>query len=206
PRRRRRGRRRVRGVRRDDPADDGAGRAARPLVGDQHRRRHGWSPSRRRRGGSGRSRGRAPVLGGLRRSRMRSGRRAAGPVVAGARPLRGAGGSRPAHNYTRFIGRGGGGVAMADGAKVRTVAGIMSSQPVTATTSETIAVAAGRMREERVGSVVVVDGTRPIGILTERDLVRFGASGADGSTSKVSEWMTEDPDTVAPEVEVVDAW
>ena len=95
---------------------------------------------------------------------------------------------------------------MADGAKVRTVADIMSSPPVTATPSETIAVAAGRMREERVGSVVVVDGTRPIGILTERDLVRFGASGADGSASKVSEWMTEDPDTVAPEVEVVDAW
>ena len=95
---------------------------------------------------------------------------------------------------------------MAEGAKVRTVADIMSSPPVTATPSETIAVAAGRMREERVGSVVVVDGTRPIGILTERDLVRFGASGADGSASKVSEWMTEDPDTVAPEVEVVDAW
>ena len=95
---------------------------------------------------------------------------------------------------------------MADGAKVRTVADIMSSPPVTATPSETIAVAASRMREEKVGSVVVVDGTRPIGILTERDLVRFGASGADGSASKVSEWMTEDPDTVAPEVEVVDAW
>ena len=95
---------------------------------------------------------------------------------------------------------------MADGAKVRTVADIMSSPSVTATPSETIAVAASRMREEKVGSVVVVDGTRPIGILTERDLVRFGASGADGSASKVSEWMTEDPDTVAPEVEVVDAW
>ncbi|MDQ1402487.1 MAG: citrate synthase, partial [Actinomycetota bacterium] len=65
---------------------------------------------------------------------------------------------------------------------------------------------AERMRDHRVGSVVVVDGNRPIGILTERDLVRFAATGAEASTTKVSEWMTEDPDCVAPGVEVADAW
>ena len=97
---------------------------------------------------------------------------------------------------------------MADtgGAKVRTVADVMSHPPVTATPSETIAEATGRMREHRVGSVVVVDGERAIGILTERDLVRFAASGADASVTKVSEWMTEDPDHVAPGIEVTDAW
>jgi len=97
---------------------------------------------------------------------------------------------------------------MADtgGAKVRTVADVMSHPPVTATPSETIAEATGRMREHRVGSVVVVDGERAIGILTERDLVRFAASGADTSATKVSEWMTEDPDCVAPDIEVTEAW
>ncbi|HEX7522443.1 MAG TPA: CBS domain-containing protein, partial [Acidimicrobiia bacterium] len=44
----------------------------------------------------------------------------------------------------------------------------MSSPVVTASTGETIAEAAGRMREEHVGSVVVVDAERPVGILTER--------------------------------------
>jgi citrate synthase len=82
----------------------------------------------------------------------------------------------------------------------------MSSPAVTATPSETIAEATGRMQDRKVGSVVVVDGKRPIGILTERDLVRFAASGADASATKVSEWMTDDPDCVAPDVEVTEAW
>ncbi|TML41485.1 MAG: citrate synthase [Actinobacteria bacterium] len=97
-------------------------------------------------------------------------------------------------------------MADAPSARTRTVADVMSSPPVTATTSQTLAEAATRMSEARVGSVVVVDGVRPIGILTERDLVRFAASGADGSSTKVSEWMTASPDTVAPEVEVTEAW
>jgi citrate synthase len=96
---------------------------------------------------------------------------------------------------------------MADSSvKNRTVEDIMSSPAVTATPSETIAEATGRMRDRKVGSVVVVDGKRPIGILTERDLVRFAASGADTSATKVSEWMTDNPDCVAPDVEVTEAW
>jgi citrate synthase len=95
---------------------------------------------------------------------------------------------------------------MVDSPTVRTVAEVMSSPPVTAVPSETIAEAAARMVERRVGSVIVVDDTRPIGILTERDLVRFGASGAEGSGTKVSEWMTADPDCVGPEVSVQEAF
>jgi len=95
---------------------------------------------------------------------------------------------------------------MAEGVAVRTVSEVMSTSPVTAVPSETIAEAAGRMSDRRVGSVVVVDGDRPIGILTERDLVRFGASGANSEGTKVSEWMTEAPDCVAPDVSVQDAF
>ena len=95
---------------------------------------------------------------------------------------------------------------MTDGAKVRLVADVMTSDPLTAAPSETIAEATARMRDRKVGSVVVVDGRRAIGILTERDLVKIAASGADPSATKVSEWMTEDPDVVAPDVEVTDAW
>src|SRR5205807_2050120 len=81
--------------------------------------------------------------------------------------------------------------AMADGPKIRTVSDIMSTPAVTAEPSETVAAAAGRMDDRKVGSVVVVDGTRPVGILTERDLVRVGAAGVDTAIAKVSEWMTE---------------
>ena len=95
---------------------------------------------------------------------------------------------------------------MAEAHTVRTVAEVMSSPSVTALPSETVAEAAARMVERRVGSVVVVDGNRPIGILTERDLVRFGASGAEGSGTKVSEWMTADPDCVGPDLSVQEAF
>jgi len=81
---------------------------------------------------------------------------------------------------------------------VRTVADVMSAPVVTALPSESISDVSARMRDNGVGSVVVVDGARPIGILTERDLVRFGAEVASGAATKVSEWMTADPDCAGP--------
>ncbi|MFP5377992.1 MAG: citrate/2-methylcitrate synthase, partial [Acidimicrobiia bacterium] len=81
----------------------------------------------------------------------------------------------------------------------------MSSPVVTAEPTELIAEAAARMNDHEVGSVVVVDGSRPVGILTERDLVRLAASTDDVPT-KVVELMTPDPFTLGPDVEVVDAW
>ena len=78
----------------------------------------------------------------------------------------------------------------------------MSRPVVTAQPAETVALAAQRMRENKVGSVVVVDhDDRAIGILTERDMIRLAAAGSDASTAKVSEWMTADPNTTGPTVE-----
>jgi citrate synthase len=95
---------------------------------------------------------------------------------------------------------------MAEGPKVPAVSEVMSSPVVTAEPSETVAEASARMSDHKVGSVVVVDGARPIGILTERDLVRFAAASGDAASTKVSEWMTEDPDTVGPELLVTEAY
>jgi len=94
--------------------------------------------------------------------------------------------------------------AAADG-KARTVADIMSKPVVTATADEAVADAANRMREQRVGSVVVVEGDRPVGILTERDLVRLAAARATGS-DLVGQWMTPDPDAVEPAAEASSAF
>ncbi len=95
---------------------------------------------------------------------------------------------------------------MADGAKSRTVSDLMTSDVLTATPSETIAEVSARMGERKVGSIVVVDDARPVGILTERDMIKIAASGTDTSIAKVSEWMTENPDTVEPDVDVDDAF
>jgi citrate synthase len=93
--------------------------------------------------------------------------------------------------------------ATPEGAKrERTVGDIMSHPVVTARPAETLADTASRMRDRHVGSVVVTDADeRAIGILTERDMIRIAAAGADASTAKVSEWMTADPYTVGPDVE-----
>jgi len=57
--------------------------------------------------------------------------------------------------------------------------------------------AARRMHERRVGAVVVTDGDRLVGIVTERDVLRAVATGAiDGS---VGDAMTHGPDTIGPE-------
>ncbi|MCU1426162.1 MAG: citrate (Si)-synthase [Actinomycetia bacterium] len=93
------------------------------------------------------------------------------------------------------------------GTNERTVGDIMSRPVVTARPAETVAVAAQRMHDHHVGSVVVTDAeNRAIGILTERDMIRLGAAGTDASVAKVSEWMTAEPDTVASTMPARDAF
>ena len=87
----------------------------------------------------------------------------------------------------------------------RAVADIMSSPVITAEPTDLLSDAAARMHEHKVGSVVVVEDGRPVGILTERDLIRLAAQGADSDT-KVAEWMTPDPYTITSDVEVTEAW
>ncbi len=82
----------------------------------------------------------------------------------------------------------------------------MSSPVLTVPPTELLGAAAARMEERKVGSVVVVDAGRPVGILTERDILRSAASGSAASADTVSQWMTGDPYTVPSDLEVVQAW
>jgi len=83
---------------------------------------------------------------------------------------------------------------------------LMSSPVVTASPGQTVASAADAMVLAGVGSVVVVgDPGLPVGILTERDLVRASAAGADARMTTVGEWMTAAPHTVAPSASIDDA-
>jgi CBS domain-containing protein len=57
--------------------------------------------------------------------------------------------------------------------------------------------AACAMRDQRVGSLVVTRGGRPIGIVTDRDLVvRAVASGCNVDEARLSDFVTYDPITV----------
>jgi len=56
-----------------------------------------------------------------------------------------------------------------------------------------------------VGSLGVVSDRQLVGIITERDLVRALAEGADTEVEIVSGWMAEAPDTFSPDVEIEEA-
>ena len=56
-----------------------------------------------------------------------------------------------------------------------------------------LADAAERMQNEQVGSVVVTIGGRFVGILTERDLTRAIADGADPRDATAADYMTAAP-------------
>jgi citrate synthase len=74
------------------------------------------------------------------------------------------------------------------------IASLMTTPTVTATAGETLTVAARRMHDHRVGSVLVMEGSRAIGIVTERDILR--AAATDAWSSRVSEVMTAPVDSV----------
>jgi citrate synthase len=80
------------------------------------------------------------------------------------------------------------------------LAGLMSSPVRTVERSVTVEQAARVMTADRIGAVVILDGDRVAGILTERDVL--AATGEDGGASKpVAEWMTADPVVVASSTE-----
>jgi CBS domain-containing protein len=82
------------------------------------------------------------------------------------------------------------------------VAGIgdlMTRDVLAVAPEDTLGEAAERMVERGVGSVVVSDFGRLIGILTERDLLRAVADRIHSSEARVREWMTAGPITVSPE-------
>ena len=87
-----------------------------------------------------------------------------------------------------------------------TVAEAMTQPAITVLPHETIESAATRMHEHRVGSLIVVDVSRPVGILTERDLLRAAAAGVDPRAALVGEWMAPDPECVDTDTSIDRAW
>jgi CBS domain-containing protein len=57
---------------------------------------------------------------------------------------------------------------------------------------------AERMVSRDVGAVLVTEGGRLVGILTERDVLRAVAGGITGTTT-VADWMTANPETMEPD-------
>lgn len=78
-------------------------------------------------------------------------------------------------------------------------------EPVAATRNASIAEIASLMRDEMVGSVVIEEDDRPVGIVTDRDItVGVTAEGRDPDDVTAADVMTADPVTVDRDAGVFD--
>ena len=85
------------------------------------------------------------------------------------------------------------------------LAEIMSREVLAVAPEDTLGEAAQIMNDGGVGSAVVLEHGRLIGILTERDLLRAVAGRVHSSEARVRQWMTGDPITIAETASAADA-
>ena len=86
-----------------------------------------------------------------------------------------------------------------------TLSDIMTKDVFLAVADTPVAEVAKSMVKGRFGSALVTRGSVLVGIFTERDALRAAASGQDLTASRISDWMTKDPETAAPDLDVEEA-
>jgi len=83
---------------------------------------------------------------------------------------------------------------------------IMVTDVVTVTPDQSIMEAAKLMEEKGIGSVIVVQNNKVVGIITERDFLRLAAAGHDARTTMVRDGMTKPPVVCEPSMRITDAY
>ncbi len=74
------------------------------------------------------------------------------------------------------------------------------------TPRENVRAAAKMMREKRIAAVLVMEGEKLVGIITERDMTaRVIAAGLDPDTTVAGDIMSANPDTLSPDDTAHDA-
>src|SRR6267143_408546 len=81
-----------------------------------------------------------------------------------------------------------------------TVRDVMKTSLHSVDPSETVGEAVAVMAQHRIGSVLVMQDDRLLGIFTERDTVRALSQAHDAARHEIVSWMTHDPKTVAPDM------
>jgi len=82
---------------------------------------------------------------------------------------------------------------------------VMTEATITESAADTLRAAAERMWRHQTGSLLVMDKDRLAGIITERDLLRAVALGADPNTFTVKEAMTTSVFTARPDLPLQEA-
>lgn len=82
---------------------------------------------------------------------------------------------------------------------------VMSARVVICGPSTDVATAAKKMKQEDVGSIVVVEGNRPVGMVTREDIVnKVVAAGKAASKVSAREIMTTPVVTASPDEDLID--
>jgi CBS domain-containing protein len=83
---------------------------------------------------------------------------------------------------------------------------IMTRRVVSVSRTTSIAETARRMRDEKVGSVLVLEEGKLVGLITDRQITHTAiAEGLDPNKVEVQEYMTEDFVPLTPEMDLVKA-
>jgi CBS domain-containing protein len=82
---------------------------------------------------------------------------------------------------------------------------VMTPATVIQARGDSLRAAAARMWRQQTGSLLITDDGRLAGIITERDVLRAVALGADPDKSSVDDVMTAEVFTVPPDMQVQDA-
>jgi CBS domain-containing protein len=85
------------------------------------------------------------------------------------------------------------------------VSDIMTAAALTDDADDTLAEASAKMWQQQTGSLLVVEGDKLLGIVTERDVLKSVARGQDPKATSLKEVMTQDPVTVHPDTSLKDA-
>ena len=86
---------------------------------------------------------------------------------------------------------------------IKRVEDYMTKEVVFANLTDALQLAATKMAERDIGSIVIVQEGKPIGIVTERDFVRrVAALGKDSRTMTVADIMSTPLVTVGPECDI----
>jgi CBS domain-containing protein len=81
----------------------------------------------------------------------------------------------------------------------------MTQATATESPQDSLRSAAERMWRQQTGSLIIAEGDELIGIITERDLLRAVALGADPDKTTVDDAMTTQVFTVPPDMQLQDA-
>ena len=91
-------------------------------------------------------------------------------------------------------------------AEIKYVQNIMNKNVITMKPKQTVSEAVKEMSAKNIGCIIVLERSKPVGIITERDLIKkLLLKGKDAEKTTLDSVMTKNPITLPPNTTVIDA-